>query len=239
LILAGTGIDFGAMKKHLDSTSAKPESGSYSILSDFSPMTQDQVFQYSKRVLDAFWKSGAEETALLLSKDPLLVNGRPRFVAYVLDRLIEGKSLGDAVTLFENLLSNPEHDYFPIKNWERKHHNIINNKTYHTLVLEAVVSYLLGQDARIEVGMKASSELINIGIGYLKGYPDSHIVLYELAIVEAMLALFTPQEISEQFLRNIKNALNSSIAGFHFECLVLIKYYMDSKAENLSFHIVH
>ncbi|KAJ2994853.1 hypothetical protein HDV02_001265 [Globomyces sp. JEL0801] len=239
LILAGTGIDFMAMKDILAATCAKTESGKYTVIRDVSPMTEDQVFQYSKRVLEAFEKSDAVETALLLSKDPLLVNGRPSFLVFVLDRLVEGLSLGDAVTMLENFLSNPNHKYFPIRNWDENHLKCIRKKTYHTLVLEAVVSYLLGQDAGIVVGENDSAELINIGIGYLKEHLHRSVDMYELAIVQAMLALFTPQEISDQFILSITNTLYSSIAGCHLEYLVLIKFYFDAKAQGQSFHIVH
>ncbi|KAJ2994761.1 hypothetical protein HDV02_001337 [Globomyces sp. JEL0801] len=262
LVVAGTSIEFGALRDLMGASCFKESARNFSLVSDFSPMTKNEVLNYSSRVLLSAQKPNACETAALLSDNPLFVNGRPGFVAYVLDRLvIDDKALGDAVTMLENILSDPQHKYYPIRNWEEKCLQKClqswRGETYYTLVLDAVVSYLLGKAACIEVSDFDAADLINVGIGYLTSYRyRNYIVLLEPAIVEAILALFTPQEISDQFIKDssnslmdrslfkdqfflqMKSSLNCSMTGFHFEYLVLIKFYFDAKAQGQPFHII-
>lgn len=229
---SGTGMDFLALREQLESSTVKHIP--YEVLTDFSPLTEQQVYDYSNTILTQLGNFPTEqgvEIAQILSMDPLFVKGRPRFVAYVLNLLIENISLQDALLQLSDILAKPGHEKFPIKNWELKKRNSVGSDTYHTLILGAVVSYLQGKEAFIEVDSNDLADLVNMGIGYTRKTGRSGIVLTEAAVVQALFSLFIPSEIAQKFISNTRASLNSSTAGFHFEYLVFLKFYFESQAD--------
>ena len=88
LVLAGTGMDYQTLRDVFASGSMKESP--LDIVSDFSPMTEEQVLAYSKAVLLGLGKleESVDDVAERLSKDSLFVPGRPRFLSSVLDFII-------------------------------------------------------------------------------------------------------------------------------------------------------
>ena len=241
LIFSGTGTDFNTTKDHLMSTSFK--SLPYVLLTDFKPMTEDQVYDFSLNTLKSIDNLNdsvdIETVSKQLSSDPLFVGGRPRFTAFILDSLRNGDSFEGAISQFNLILTLPNHEKFPIRNWTEKQSCIVQNQTYYTLVLDALVSYLCGKDAVINVTKDVAADLINIGIGYCSVREHEYIItLSELATIQAFYALLNPADISSKFMEKMFSSLNNCIAGFHFEYLVMLKFYYDCPQDQ-PFRIIH
>jgi hypothetical protein len=241
LVMSGTGMDFQVLKDHLESVTFKDTP--YELVVDIKPLTEEQVRKYcllicTKRLTMS--EEDANELAGIVCVNPLCAGGRARTTAFVLDQIINGKNVNDALESLNAIIINPSHASFPIRNWESKKDTTIGHQTYFAMVLHALVSYLQGKEAVIYLPENNMADLINIGLGFCKlneSYPPG-VVLSELLVAQALFALFEPLEIANEFLKNLAQSLNSSIAGFHFEYLVMLKFYFDCPQDE-TFEILH
>jgi hypothetical protein len=242
LVLAGTGMDYQTLRDVFASGSMK--NSLYDIVSDFRPMTGQQVLFYSKMILCDLGKLNHEvdDVAERLSKDSLFVPGRPRFLSSVLDAIISDtesqlmtEKLDKALLIFHEILSNPSSFAFPIRYWDARKNCLINSSTYELLAVKALTSYLRGKNAlflksHVEDDL---ADLINMGIGY-PDYGSGGLYLCEETIVECLFVLINPKLLAQEFMSMLTASVNSSVAGFNFEYIILIKFYCDDPQRNIT-----
>ncbi|KAJ3113549.1 hypothetical protein HDU96_003286 [Phlyctochytrium bullatum] len=241
LCICGTGLDYKVLLEHLQSSTVKELP--YEILTDFEPLTPIQVEQYSTHVLssmDMKKRKTLDEIEVIVSRLKLdrRFQGRPRFLAFVLDKIASGKTEIEALAELSNCLRDPSNHKFPIRKWQEKRKNQFGGINYDLAILNAIMSILLGRGARINkspLDYDEASELINLGIGYAKEVDNKfYVELIEEALIESLWSLYTPGELAEHVLQGISKSVSSSEAGSRFEVLVLLAIYYQSVGEKFT-----
>ena len=113
-IVAGTGINFELVKEGIESSTMKHGMvTAYETISDFHPLTKLKVTNYATRYLNAHKIANANEIASIITSFELC-HGRPRFLAYILDRFMESRDIDVAIGKFITRISEVGGPIFPL-----------------------------------------------------------------------------------------------------------------------------
>ena len=247
IVVSGTGIKFALMKELLASTTMK--SIPYDRKpSDFEPLSENRVYVFSMKALHEMFgwnEDKAHETATLISKHELFCTARARFTSFLLEKLGEGKSIDTAITDFYEVFSDQASPYFPIQDWDRKKEDPIKRighvtATYHSQILQALISYLQGKEAVIEASWNDDeiSELITMGIGFVSN-EGTCVKLVEKAIECALFELITPEIVMRALVNEIARDSNRSINGYRFELVIMARYMKECEINGEPIQVVH
>jgi len=114
-LLSGTGINFNFVKELMESSAMKVNSvTAYKVLSDFHPLSKSQVQRFAAQFLKDQQVAEADEIVTRISNFELC-HGRPRFVAYILDRYMESMDIEVAIGGFVADISNVNGQTFPLR----------------------------------------------------------------------------------------------------------------------------
>ncbi|KAJ3118945.1 hypothetical protein HDU96_005182, partial [Phlyctochytrium bullatum] len=75
-----------------------------------------------------------------------------------------------------------------------------------------------------------AAKLINIGVGYAKEVgAELYVELVEEALIESLWSLYDPSVLAITLISGISKAVNSVVAGYRFELLILLNVYYEAK----------
>ena len=241
IVVSGTGINYTLINELLESSTFKPLPLDHRI-SDFQPLSQDRAYKFSMNILCNMlgWSHDlANKTATLISNDPLFCNARARFTSFILGELAQqnDKYLENAIDSFYEVLRNPGHCWFPIRDWDKNKGDVVvragkPTETYETVLTNTFMSYLRGREAVIEAAWQddAFSKLISMGIGFVSE-SKSGVTLVEKAVECALFTLIPAETVTIYLINEIARDSNRSINGYRFELVVLAKYMKECQSK--------
>ncbi|KAJ3343416.1 hypothetical protein HDU91_000395 [Kappamyces sp. JEL0680] len=227
-LLSGTGIDFKFVKEFMESSTMKELVTNYEVESPFKPMTKSDVEKYAAQYLQDHNVEQIDEVVTRITNF-LLCHGRPRFVAYILDKFMRSNDIDDAIGKFVNDLSNVDGDKFPLKFFKRDLDNkessmerIISGDALLPIIKRGLVQFITKGIFRLTVQDNVGAAAIRYGLGYGRTSRGrlQWIDMQELAIVYCLRYFVPFSELVKTFAQQIVDCRNSQMVGYLVEYLV-------------------
>lgn len=240
-IIAGTGINFGYITELAESICAKANVFlTYKVVSKFLPMSASQVESYASSFLthQKIAKTEVEDVARRLFLFHLC-HGRPRFVAFILEKYMVSKDIELVISEFVAGLSDTASNIFPIRfisdsNGNNPLHKVVGGETVESIIHQGLLSLILTGKLRIILKNGDGAAAIRYGIAYGECFENRlrSVVINEAAVIESLRLLIPFSDMVLSFTKNMSQAVNPQTVGYLLEYLVafaLVANYADDE----------
>ena len=244
--LSGTGINFQFVKEAMESsTMKKAQITNYEVISNFHPLSKNNVEQYATQFLQQHQVFKVDEIVSRISAFELC-HGRPRFLAFILDRFMESRDIDVAIGEFASGIFTVESQIFPLRffkrdldNNKRSFDRVISGDTLSRVIREGLLEVILKGRYCFRVSDDNGAAAIRYGLGF--GDVTSGILkeieVQELAVVECLRYFIPFANLVKTFALKIAECPKPQMVGYLLEYLVsfamVVNYSGDSAANNV------
>ena len=228
-VVAGTGINFEYLKELMVSTTLKRDECTWVDISDFHPLTKQQVVDYTRTVLSEFG-TDEDQVESIVEKMSLfeLCHGRARFTAYIIDGFLKSRDIDLSIAEFVSTLSDVDSPGFPIRFLIRdikgiRNERTIGRKTLFTIICDGLIEFIKNGRAILMVSSEDAATAINYGLGFgvhEENGPCNSVEMTELAVIECLRYFIPFYDIVQRFSESIASCPNPQMVGYLLEYLV-------------------
>jgi hypothetical protein len=228
-LLSGTGINFEYVKEAMESSTMKNnQKTNYEVVSDFHALSKADIEVYAHQFLQEHEIPEVDEIVSRISAFKLC-HGRPRFVAYILDRYMESKDIDLAIGEFVSGISNVDGQIFPLRFLKRDLDNGIRsldrpiaNDTLGKIIREGLLEVILNGNFRFAITHDNGVAAIQYGLGFgdVRDGILKRIDIQELAVVECLRPLIPFSDLVKTFAQRLAVCQNPQTVGYLIEYLV-------------------
>ncbi|KAJ3090134.1 hypothetical protein HK100_007540, partial [Physocladia obscura] len=230
-IVSGTGINFHYLTELLLSGTMKADQvTAYQVISDLKPLDKNQAESYIRQILSDhdIRDDQIQEVVDLVSPNPLFL-GRGRFVAFILDSILGGKTVDLAISNFVEALSQPQSPLFPLKFYVKdiqdgrnSFYKVVGGETLGGIVRRGLIQYLMKGEVTLHVKDQLASDTVRYGLGFcnvVEGLIQS-VELKELAIIECLRYLIPVSDLVPDICLQLASFPKPQMVGYVLEYLV-------------------
>ncbi|KAJ3268284.1 hypothetical protein HDV01_003215, partial [Terramyces sp. JEL0728] len=228
-LLSGTGINFEYVNGAMESNTMKlHQQTNYEVVSSFHALSRSDIEMYAKQFLQEHQVLEVDDVVSRISGFELC-HGRPRFLAYILDRYMDSKDIDVAIGEFVAGISTVNGQIFPLRFLKRDLdkdintlHRVIDNDTFSRIIRDALLDAIWKGKVQLELTDQYSAEAMRYGLGFgevTSGLLHS-IEVRELAVVECLRYLIPFAYIVKSFAQRINSSPNPQSVGYMVEYLV-------------------
>jgi len=241
-LLSGTGINFELVKELMESGAMKDNQiTNYEVVSNFHPLSKKDIEIYAAQFLQ---EHHVPEVDYIVSRISAfeLCHGRPRFVAYILNRYIKSKDIDVAIGEFVSGISDVGGQIFPLRFLKRDLDNnirsldkrIISGDTLGRVIRDGLFEFILKGKFRLIVSNEDGAAAIQYGLGFadMSDRIIMEIDVQELAVVECLRYFIPFADIVKNFAQKIAECPKPQMVGYLLEYLVSFALVANHSGEN-------
>jgi len=241
-LLSGTGINFALIKELMESSVMKLNPAiSYEVVSDFQPLSKSQVISFATQFLKDQQVLKVDEIVARISNFELC-HGRPRFLAYILDRYMETKEIDVAICGFVADISNVNGQSFPLKFFKRDLDNNIRSldrtiagDSLGKIIRDGLLEVILTGKFLFTVDDNTGEAAIRYGLGFgvvMRGYLTG-IQIQEQAIVECLRYFIPFADIAKTLAERLVKCPKPQMVGYLLEYLVAFALVANTSGDDI------
>jgi hypothetical protein len=243
-LLSGTGINFEFVKEAMESSTMKDnQKTNYEVVSNFHALSRADIEVYAYQFLQ---EHEIPEVDYIISRISAfeLCHGRPRFVAFILDRYMKSKNIDVAIGEFVSGISTVDGQIFPLRFLKRDHDNKIRSfdtpiagDTLGRIIRDGLLEVILKGKFRFRITDDNGAAAIRYGLGFgdVSGGILKEIEIQEQAVVECLRCFIPFADIVKRFAQRMVECPKPQMVGYLLEYLVafaLVANYSGTTAVN-------
>lgn len=243
-LLSGTGINFEYVKEAMESSTMKDnQKTNYAVVSNFHVLSRSDIEEYANQFLQEHGIAEVEDIVSRISAFELC-HGRPRFVAFILDRYMKSKDIDLAIGEFVAGISTVDGQIFPLRFFKRDLDNNIRSldrpiagDTLGRIIRDGLLEVILKGKLRFRTTDDEGAASIRYGLGFgdISGGILKEIEIQEQAVVECLRYFIPFADIVKSFAVRIAECPKPQMVGYLLEYLVsfaLVANHSDKTAAN-------
>jgi hypothetical protein len=214
----------------------------YEILFPFRPLSQSDVEKYVSSYLSKHHVKEVDEIVKKLSAFPLC-HGRPRFVAYILDRYLANRKIEVVICNFVEELCNIQSQLFPLRFLKRDVENnklsfknrIIDGESLGHQICQGMLNFIIDGEFTIQVENTEGATAIQYGLGFAVSWGNciTQVKVQEMAILECLRPFVPFGDLVKKLATQTMFCTNSQTAGYmieYFVAFALVANYAGDEA---------
>ncbi|KAI9346100.1 hypothetical protein BDR26DRAFT_817945 [Obelidium mucronatum] len=229
-IVAGTWINFQFMSEMVFPGAFKSNQiYFFKVISKLRPLDALQAETFIRQMLGQTLAVKEVQNIVDSVTTNKLFLGRGRFVAFVLDWVLEGKPIDCAIADFVMAISIPNGIMFPLKYYvedvsqgKGSFPRSVNRTTLEPIICKGVVQYLFTGKGILHMQNNDASDAIQYGLGFCYVGNDmiSFLTLEELAVVGCLRYLIPVSDIVSEICLQLASCPKPQMVGYILEYLV-------------------
>lgn len=228
-LLTGTGINFELFKNLMESSTMKlDQKRSYQIDSPFAPLSKSEVVKYAKNFLEGH-RVDQMDMILETISNFTLCHGRPRFIAYILERYIKERDIELVIGGFVENISNVNSQLFPLRFFKDDFNTnknpltrIIAVDTLERLITDGLLDFIISGRLHLNLSNNEAAAAILYGFGFAQVDHGTitGVTINEVAIVECLRPFIPFANLVQTLSHRIATCQKPQMVGYLFEYLV-------------------
>ncbi|KAJ3317586.1 hypothetical protein HDV06_001377 [Boothiomyces sp. JEL0866] len=228
-LLSGTGINFEFVKEAMESSTMKDnQMTNYEVVSNFHALSREDIEIYAYQFLQEHQILEVDDIVSRISAFELC-HGRPRFVAFILDRYMKSRDIDVAIGEFVSGIATVDGLIFPLRFFKRDLDNnirsldrTISGDTLGRVIREGLLEVILKGRLRFRVTEDDGAAAIRYGLGFgeVRYGILKRIDIQELAVVECLRYFIPFADIVKTFAKRLAECPKPQMVGYLVEYLV-------------------
>ena len=242
-LLSGTGINFEFVRESMESSVMKDNQLTrYEVVSEFPTLSRKDIENYATQFLQEHQVSEVNYIVSRISALELC-HGRPRFVAFILDRYMKSKDIDLSIREFVSEITNVDGQIFPLRFFKRDLDNNtrsldrhISRDTLGRVILDGLLEVILNGSLRLKVTEDDGAAAIRYGLGFgdVRSGIIKEIEIKEQAVVQCLRYFIPFADIVKSFALKMADCQKPQMVGYLLEYLVSFALVANHSEESVA-----